>query len=85
MSHKIVLEEISKNKIYGGQQMRFRHESKTLNCEMTFSIFIPEKGENEIVPVLYWLSGLTCTDENFVLKSGFQKYGEWRFTVWKLV
>ena len=78
MSHKIVLEEISKNKIYGGQQMRFRHESKTLNCEMTFSIFIPEKGENEIVPVLYWLSGLTCTDENFVLKSGFQKYANQR-------
>lgn len=41
---------------------------------MTFSIFLPPQAEKRQVPVLYWLSGLTCTDENFVQKSGAQKY-----------
>jgi len=45
-----------------------------LNCDMTFSIYLPPQAERGVVPVLYWLSGLTCTDENFVTKAGAQRY-----------
>ena len=76
MAIKNHLEALSENLIFGGQQMRFRHQSITLGCEMTFSIYIPSKAKNIKVPVLYWLSGLTCTDENFVIKAGSQKYAE---------
>ena len=72
MAIKNHLEALSENLIFGGQQMRFRHQSITLGCEMTFSIYIPSKAKNIKVPVLYWLSGLTCTDENFVIKAGSQ-------------
>ena len=76
MAIKNHLEALSENLIFGGQQMRFRHQSITLGCEMTFSIYIPSKAKNIKVPVLYWLSGLTCTDENFVIKAGSQQYAE---------
>ena len=76
MATKVNLEVISENISFGGQQMRFRHQSMALNCEMTFSIYMPTKAKNTKVPVLYWLSGLTCTDENFVIKAGSQKYAE---------
>ena len=76
MPTKNHLEKISENISFGGLQMRFRHKSTTLNCEMTFSVYIPKKARNTKVPVIYWLSGLTCTDENFVIKAGSQKYAE---------
>ena len=76
MATKNYLEKISENISFGGQQMRFRHQSIVLDCEMTFSIYIPTKATNTKVPVIYWLSGLTCTDENFVIKAGSQKYAE---------
>ena len=41
---------------------------------MKFQVYVPEKASREPLPVIYFLSGLTCTDENFVLKSGFQRY-----------
>lgn len=58
-----------------GRQQQFKHYSETLNCEMHFSIFLPPNmvDGNEKAPVLYWLSGLTCTDQNFVTKAGAQK------------
>ena len=76
MSAKNTLEKISENVSFGGKQMRYRHASSSLNCEMNFSIFIPSYTNNNTVPVIYWLSGLTCTDENFVLKAGAQKYAQ---------
>ena len=66
--------EISSVACFGGQQKRFEHQSQVLNCKMNFSVFVPpqvEKGDR--LPVLYWLSGLTCTDENFVTKAGAQR------------
>lgn len=48
----------------------------TLGCQMNFSVFLPSRAAHEAVPVLYWLSGLTCTDENFVTKAGVQRYAE---------
>lgn len=68
------MERIGANTCFGGQQLRYSHASAVLGCEMTFSIFLPPQAEQGKVPVLYWLSGLTCTDENFVTKAGAQRY-----------
>lgn len=68
------MEQISANKIFGGQQLQLKHRADTVNCEMQFSVFLPPQAENEKVPVLYWLSGLTCTDQNFVTKAGAQQF-----------
>lgn len=68
------MEQLSNNKIFNGQQQQFKHQSSSLNCEMTFSIFLPPQADASKVPVLYWLSGLTCTDQNFVTKAGAQQY-----------
>jgi len=65
------LENLSCQKSFGGWHKRYRHHSSTLNCDMVFSIFLPpliEQGARP--PVLYWLSGLSCTDENFMQKAG---------------
>lgn len=60
-------------KVFGGRQQRYTHGSKVLQCEMTFSVFLPPQAETEAVPVLYWLSCLTCSDENFSSKAGAQR------------
>ena len=59
--------------MFGGEQRRYRHKSKTLSCDMHFSIYLPPQVSEGPVPVLYWLSGLTGTDENFVIKAGAQR------------
>ncbi len=68
------MEHLASAKIFDGQQSQYRHRSTSLNCEMVFSIFLPPQAEISKVPVLYWLSGLTCTDQNFVTKAGAQQY-----------
>lgn len=68
------MEQVADNKCFGGRQLRFRHAASTLNCDMHFSVYLPPAAEQARVPVLYWLSGLTCTDENFVTKAGAQRY-----------
>jgi S-formylglutathione hydrolase len=68
------LSEVSENRCFGGRQLRYSHRSNACGCDMTFAIFLPPQAENGPVPVLYWLSGLTCTDENFVTKAGSQQY-----------
>ena len=64
---------LSENKCFAGTQYRYQHQSAVLDCPMHFSIFVPDVAKDSKVPVLYWLSGLTCTDENFVNKAGAQK------------
>lgn len=64
---------ISENKSFGGWIKRYEHESKSLSCLMIFSIYLPPIAEEKSVPVLYWLSGLTCTDENFMQKANAQR------------
>lgn len=64
------LETVAANKSFGGWHKRFRHHSTTLGCDMVFAIYLPPQAEAGPVPVLYWLSGLTCTDENFMQKAG---------------
>ena len=68
------LDKISEVRCWEGQQLRFTHRSTAVNCDMNFSIYLPPQAARESVPVLYWLSGLTCTDENFVQKAGAQRY-----------
>ncbi len=68
------LELVATNKCFGGSQHRYRHRSVSLNCDMTFSVYLPPQVESGTVPQLYWLSGLTCTDENFVIKAGAQQF-----------
>ncbi len=71
----MVLEQIGENKCFGGRQLRYKHNSQANQCRMTFSIYLPPgASEASPVPVVYWLSGLTCTDENFVQKAGAQRY-----------
>ena len=65
------LEIISSNKSFGGWHKRYRHHASVLGCEMNFAIYLPPQAlTGQKVPVLYWLSGLTCTDENFMQKAG---------------
>ena len=68
------METIAENRCFGGRQLRCSHRSEVLDCDMTFAIYLPPQAEEGTVPVLYWLSGLTCTDENFVTKAGAQRY-----------
>lgn len=62
------------HKSFGGLQGVYTHLAESTQCEMEFSVFSPEAAKNEKRPVLYYLSGLTCTQENVTTKSGFQKY-----------
>jgi len=68
------MEQIGANRCFGGRQLRYRHASAVLGCDMTFSVYLPPQAESGKVPLVYWLSGLTCTDENFVTKAGAQRY-----------
>ncbi|XP_042053863.1 S-formylglutathione hydrolase-like [Salvia splendens] len=66
--------EISSTKMFDGYNKRYQHYSPTLGCSMTFHIFFPPSSSpSQKFPVLYWLSGLTCNDENFIAKSGAQR------------
>ena len=70
------LKQVASQRAFAGEQKQFSHYSNTLNCEMRFAIYLPpqalsvESRSDSSVPVLYWLSGLTCTDENFMQKAG---------------
>lgn len=67
------LKQISANQCWGGTQYTYSHASAATNCTMRFSVFIPPQASEGKVPVLYWLSGLTCTEENFTVKAGAQR------------
>ncbi|XP_022127401.2 S-formylglutathione hydrolase [Pieris rapae] len=71
-----LLELVSSNKIFGGYQKIFSHQSNELKCRMNFSIYFPPQAEGGDVklPVIFYLSGLTCSEQNFISKSGFQRY-----------
>jgi S-formylglutathione hydrolase len=69
-----LIENVSVNKSFGGWQKQYSHQSTVLNCAMRFAIYLPPQVSSGVkVPVLYWLSGLTCTDENFMHKAGVQR------------
>jgi len=67
----VTIENLSSNKSFDGWHKQYRHQSDSLGCAMRFAIYLPPQVANgQRVPVLYWLSGLTCTDENFMNKAG---------------
>ena len=68
------METISENKCFGGTQGVYKHASKVCNCDMTFAVFMPEEAAFGPVPVLWFLSGLTCTHENAMIKAGAQAW-----------
>ncbi|MDM7861440.1 S-formylglutathione hydrolase [Alteromonas sp. ASW11-36] len=68
------MEIVAKQRVFEGELVRIEHASKTNNCNMTASVFLPPLAVSHVsshpVPVLYWLSGLTCNDQNFAQKAG---------------
>ena len=64
---------IQSNKIFNGNHHVCSHYSESTQCDMTFSVFVPEHQSSENLKTLIWLSGLTCSEENFRLKSGVQR------------
>lgn len=69
----MTLETVSSNKSFGGWHRQYRHHSEALGCAMRFAVYLPPQAEHGPVPALYWLSGLTCSDENFMQKAGAQR------------
>lgn len=68
------LTHVSQAKVAGGWHKQYQHQSSSTQCAMRFAIFLPPNASaDNPVPVLYWLSGLTCTDENFMQKAGALK------------
>jgi S-formylglutathione hydrolase len=68
------LETISEHGCFGGKMAFYRHHSSVNSCDMQFSVFVPPQAESQKAPVLWFLSGLTCTEETFMIKSGAQKF-----------
>ncbi len=68
------MKTISENRCFGGVQGVYSHRSEATDCDMTFGLFLPEQAEVGAVPVLWYLSGLTCTHENAMIKSGAQRW-----------
>ncbi|MEE2773688.1 MAG: S-formylglutathione hydrolase [Pseudomonadota bacterium] len=64
----------SANKIFEGTQYVYSHYSETCRCDMTFAVFLPEESLHRKVPVIWFLSGLTCTHENAMFKAGAQQW-----------
>ena len=70
----MTLQCIESIKDFGGYLNRYTHDSESCHCEMTFSVYLPPQATSGDVPALYWLSGLTCNDDNARVKAGAQRY-----------
>ena len=68
------MQRIEHRACFGGWQDVYAHSSSTLGCTMRFAIYLPPQAADGPVPVLYWLSGLTCNEQNFITKAGAQRY-----------
>jgi S-formylglutathione hydrolase len=68
------LEVVSESRCFDGRQITYRHRSTACACTMRFAVYLPPAASHGRVPALYWLSGLTCTEDNFSVKSGAQRY-----------
>jgi len=69
----VTMETLARNLCFGGVQGVFRHAAQETRCAMRFGVFLPPHAKSGRVPVVYWLSGLTCTEENFIVKAGAQR------------
>ena len=70
------LNTVSENVCFGGVQGVYSHRSEVCNCDMTFGLFLPSVAKHQDVPVVWYLSGLTCTHENAMVKAGAQAHAE---------
>jgi S-formylglutathione hydrolase len=68
------IERVSESRCFEGRQIVYKHASAACACTMRFAAYLPPAAERGAVPALYWLSGLTCTEENFSVKAGAQRY-----------
>jgi S-formylglutathione hydrolase len=69
------MERIEHHASFGGRQEVWKHASRVLGCEMRLGVYLPPAAlAGERCPVLYWLSGLTCTEQNFITKAGIQQH-----------
>jgi S-formylglutathione hydrolase len=68
------IKQIESTREFGGYLNRYEHDSSSCNCRMTFSVYLPPGVKEGNVPAVYWLSGLTCTDDNVRTKAGAQRY-----------
>ena len=68
------IETISETRCFGGTMGFYRHASRVNQCDMQFAVFVPPQAAKGKVPVVTYLSGLTCTEENFMAKAGAQRY-----------
>jgi S-formylglutathione hydrolase len=68
------MERIERHSSHGGWQEVWQHQSTSLGCLMKFAVYLPPQAAQERLPVVYWLSGLTCTEQNFITKAGAQRY-----------
>lgn len=66
------MNRIARHACFQGWQDIYQHSSVTLGCAMNVAVYLPPQAETRKLPVLYWLSGLTCSDQNFVTKAGAQ-------------
>lgn len=73
MSAQVKLELVSQHRCFEGSQRFYRHDSKEIGLPMGFSVFIPAQADEARVPVLFFLAGLTCTEETFMIKAGAQR------------
>jgi len=67
------LDKITSQRLFGGEINTYGHGSDVLDCDMVFGAYLPPQAATAPVPVLWWLSGLTCTSENFMTKAGAQQ------------
>ncbi|SCN32962.1 S-formylglutathione hydrolase [Bacillus cereus] len=67
---------IEQHRSFEGEQRKYSHYSEVLQGDMKFSIYLPSNKKKKKIPLIWWLSGLTCTDDNFSQKSGFQRLAE---------
>jgi len=68
------MRKVESHACYGGTQEVWEHEATSTSCAMRFGIYLPPDAQRRPCPVLYWLSGLTCTEQNFITKAGAQRY-----------
>ncbi|MGY0799964.1 S-formylglutathione hydrolase [Lysobacter sp. A286] len=68
------MQRIEQHACFGGSQEVWQHASSTLGCDMKFAVYLPPQARQGPCPVLYWLSGLTCNEQNFITKAGAQEY-----------
>ena len=68
------MKQVSNSKVFGGELLKMEHEAHSTRCTMRFCVYLPPKAlQTQSCPVVYWLSGLTCTEDNFMQKAGAQR------------